>query len=97
MAGIVFAQHLPALTRGFEYTTDMGAALVAASIIVLVGIIDDRWGLDALTKFVGQVTAAGVLVVMGVSWIVIYDPFSGSTARARPAAGRTHHGRGAPP
>ncbi len=57
----------------------MGAALVAASIIVVVGIVDDRWGLDALTKFVGQVTAAGVLVVMGVSWIVIYDPFSAST------------------
>ena len=54
-------------------------ALVAASIIVVVGIVDDRWGLDALTKFVGQVTAAGVLVVMGVSWIVVYDPFSAST------------------
>ena len=79
VAGIVFAQQLPALTRGFEYTPDMGAALVAASIIVVVGIVDDRWGLDALTKFVGQVTAAGVLVVMGVSWIVIYDPFSAST------------------
>ncbi len=51
----------------------MGAALAAASIIVVVGIVDDRWGLDALTKFVGQVTAAGVLVIMGVSWIVIYD------------------------
>ncbi len=34
-------------------------------MIVLVGVIDDRWGLDALTKFVGQVTAAGILVVMG--------------------------------
>ncbi|MGX7723982.1 MraY family glycosyltransferase [Rhodococcus sp. 5G237] len=80
VAGIVFAQQLPALTRGFEYTPDMGAALVAASIIVVVGIVDDRWGLDALTKFVGLiVTAAGVLVVMGVSWIVIYDPFSAST------------------
>lgn len=79
VAGILFAQHLPALTRGFEYTTEMGAALVAASVIVLVGIIDDRWGLDALTKFVGQVTAAGLLVVMGVSWIVIYNPFDGST------------------
>ena len=45
----------------------------------IVGIVDDRWGLDALTKFVGQVTAAGVLVIMGVSWIVIYDPFSAST------------------
>jgi len=79
VAGLVFAQQLPALTRGFEYTSDMSAALVAGSIIVVVGIIDDRWGLDALTKFVGQVTAAGVLAVMGVSWIVIFDPFSGNT------------------
>lgn len=79
VAGLLFAQQLPALTRGFEYTPDMGAALVSGTIIVIVGIIDDRWGLDALTKFVGQVTAAGVLVVMGVSWIVIYQPFDGST------------------
>ena len=79
VAGLVFAYQLPALTRGFEYTPDMGAALVAGSIIVVVGIIDDRWGLDALTKFVGQVTAAGMLAVMGVSWIVIFDPFSGNT------------------
>ncbi len=79
VVGILFAQQLPALTRGFEFTPDMGATLVAATIIVVVGIIDDRWGLDALTKFVGQVTAAGVLVVMGVSWIVIYNPFDGST------------------
>lgn len=79
VAGLLFAQQLPALTRGFEYTPDMGAALVSGTIIVIVGIIDDRWGLDALTKFVGQVTAAGVLVVMGVSWIVIYEPFGGST------------------
>ncbi len=66
VAGLVFAHQLPALTRGgFEYTPDMSAALVAGTIIVVVGIIDDRWGLDALTKFVGQVTAAGVLAVMG--------------------------------
>lgn len=78
VVGILFAQQLPALTRGFDYTPDMGAVLVSASIIVLVGIVDDRWGL-ALTKFVGQVTAAGVFVLMGVSWLVIYNPFSGST------------------
>ena len=62
---------------------------MAGGVIVLVGIIDDRWGLDALTKFVGQVTAAGVLVVMGVSWIIIYDPFvTRFHARARPDASR---------
>ncbi|CAM3972277.1 glycosyltransferase family 4 protein [Smaragdicoccus niigatensis] len=76
-AALLFAQELPALTRGFEFTSDIPAALVAGTLIVVVGIIDDRWGLDALTKFVGQVTAAGVLVVMGVSWFILYVPFGG--------------------
>ncbi|GAA4475213.1 UDP-N-acetylglucosamine--decaprenyl-phosphate N-acetylglucosaminephosphotransferase [Rhodococcus olei] len=79
-AALLFAQQLPALTRGFEYNTkDIPAALVSATVIVAVGFIDDRWGLDALTKFVGQVTAAGVMVVMGVSWLVLYIPFGGGT------------------
>jgi UDP-GlcNAc:undecaprenyl-phosphate GlcNAc-1-phosphate transferase len=77
LAAILIAQQLPALTRGFAYTDDMDAVVVAALVIVVVGIIDDRWGLDALTKFVGQLTAAGVLVLMGVSWTVIPVPFGG--------------------
>ncbi|MDI9918125.1 MraY family glycosyltransferase [Rhodococcus sp. IEGM 1379] len=79
--GLLFAQQLPALTRGFDFgSPDVPAALVAGAVIVLVGVIDDKWGLDALTKFVGQVTAAGILVVMGVSWFIIYNPFGeGST------------------
>ncbi|QBJ97966.1 undecaprenyl/decaprenyl-phosphate alpha-N-acetylglucosaminyl 1-phosphate transferase [Rhodococcus sp. ABRD24] len=80
LVALLFAQQLPALTRGFEFTTDISAVLVAGFVIVLVGVIDDRWGLDALTKFVGQVTAAGILVVMGVSWYLIFLPFGeGST------------------
>ncbi|MFC4605742.1 glycosyltransferase family 4 protein [Rhodococcus kronopolitis] len=79
-AALIFAQQLPALARGFEYNTkDIPAALVAGLLIVLVGVVDDRWGLDALTKFVGQVTAAGVLVVMGVSWFALYLPWGGGS------------------
>lgn len=44
---------------------------------MIVGLIDDKWGLDALTKFAGQVTAASVLVTMGVAWSMIYIPFGG--------------------
>ena len=76
---LLFAGQLPALTRGFEFSTDISAVLVAGFVIVLVGIVDDRWGLDALTKFVGQVTAAGILAVMGVSWYIIYQPFGDTT------------------
>lgn len=78
LVALLFAGQLPALTRGFEFSTDIAAVLVAGFVIVLVGVIDDRWGLDALTKFVGQVTAAGILVVMGVSWFLIPLPFGES-------------------
>ncbi|MCF8590221.1 MraY family glycosyltransferase [Gordonia liuliyuniae] len=74
VCAIGLAAQLPALNRGFAYTHDMLAVLTAGLVIVLVGIIDDRWGLDALTKFVGQLTAAGVLVIMGVSWYLLYVP-----------------------
>ncbi|MDV7198805.1 MraY family glycosyltransferase [Rhodococcus kroppenstedtii] len=80
LVALSFAQTLPALTRGFEFTTDVQAALVSGFILMVVGMVDDRWGLDALTKFAGQVTAAGVLVLMGVSWYVLYLPWGeGST------------------
>ncbi|MDS1112166.1 MraY family glycosyltransferase [Gordonia westfalica] len=76
VAGIALAANLPALNRGFAYTTDMTAVITAGTVIVLVGVVDDRWGLDALTKFVGQLTAAGVLVLLGISWIQLPVPFA---------------------
>ncbi|WP_227984036.1 MraY family glycosyltransferase [Nocardia spumae] len=79
LAAALFAHQLPALRRGFDYPRDIPAVLIAGTLIVLVGIVDDRWGLDALTKFVGQITAAGVMAVMGLSWVAIYNPFSNTT------------------
>jgi UDP-GlcNAc:undecaprenyl-phosphate GlcNAc-1-phosphate transferase len=77
VAGVFLASQLPALTRGFVYSTGMPAVLVAGGVILAVGLIDDRWGLDALTKFAGQITAASVLVTMGVAWSVLYIPIGG--------------------
>lgn len=79
LAAVLFAHQLPALRRGFDYPRDIPAVLVAGTLIVLVGIVDDRWGLDALTKFVGQISAAGAMAVMGLSWVAIYNPFSNTT------------------
>ncbi|UGT39390.1 undecaprenyl/decaprenyl-phosphate alpha-N-acetylglucosaminyl 1-phosphate transferase [Nocardia yamanashiensis] len=87
LAAVAFAHQLPALRRGFEYPKDIPAVLAASTLIVLVGIIDDRWGLDALTKFVGQVTAAGVMAVMGLSWVAIYNPFTNETVVLDPLQG----------
>jgi UDP-GlcNAc:undecaprenyl-phosphate GlcNAc-1-phosphate transferase len=77
LAAVFLASQLPALTRGFVYSSGMPAVLVAGGVIMAIGLLDDRWGLDALTKFAGQITAASVLVTMGVAWSVLYIPFGG--------------------
>jgi UDP-GlcNAc:undecaprenyl-phosphate GlcNAc-1-phosphate transferase len=78
VAGVFVAMQLPVLRRAFDYSSETVAVLVAGGLIVLVGALDDRFGLDALTKLAGQATAAGVLVLMGVQWTAIYLPWGGS-------------------
>jgi UDP-GlcNAc:undecaprenyl-phosphate GlcNAc-1-phosphate transferase len=77
VAAVFLASQLPALTRGFVYSSGMLAVVVAGGVIVCIGLLDDKWGLDALTKFAGQITAASVLVTMGVAWSVLYIPVGG--------------------
>ena len=77
VTAVFVASQLPALTRGFIYSSGMPAVVVAGGLIMAIGLIDDRWGLDALTKFAGQITAASVLVTMGVAWSVLYIPIGG--------------------
>ena len=77
VTAVFLASQLPALTRGFVYSSGMPAVVIAGGLVMGIGLIDDRWGLDALTKFAGQVTAASVLVTMGVAWSVLYIPFGG--------------------
>jgi UDP-GlcNAc:undecaprenyl-phosphate/decaprenyl-phosphate GlcNAc-1-phosphate transferase len=77
LGAVLLASNLPALNRGFVYSSGMPAVLVAGGVIMGIGLIDDKWGLDALTKFAGQITAASVLVTMGVAWSVLYIPIGG--------------------
>src|SRR5699024_2055580 len=72
LIAFALASRLPALTRGFEFGTDVVAVAVGGLVIVVVGIIDDTWGLDALTKFVGQLTAAGAMVALGIAWFLLF-------------------------
>jgi UDP-GlcNAc:undecaprenyl-phosphate GlcNAc-1-phosphate transferase len=79
LAGVGMAYQLPALRLAFDNNASevvgvMGAALLLAA----VGALDDRYDLDALTKFAGQTTAAGILVIFGVQWTVFFVPWGGS-------------------
>jgi len=59
------AARLPSLDRSFESGPEMPWVVVSAAIICAVGIIDDRYELDSLTKLAGQVLACGLMVTKG--------------------------------
>jgi UDP-GlcNAc:undecaprenyl-phosphate GlcNAc-1-phosphate transferase len=59
------AARLPSLDRSFTNGPDMPWVVVSAAIICAVGIIDDRYELDSLTKLAGQTLACGLMVTKG--------------------------------
>lgn len=67
-AAYLVARELPFLsTRSEPFVfPDAGVVLLAGALVCAVGVVDDIFELDALTKLGGQVLAAGLLVVMGV-------------------------------
>src|SRR3984957_16014798 len=63
------AQAFPPPPRGHPSTID--GLLLAGGLLVLVGIVDDRWGLGAVSKLAAQIAAGGIIVWSGayVPWI----------------------------
>jgi len=79
LAGVGMAYQLPALRLAFDNNaSEVLGVLGAAVLLAAVGALDDRYDLDALTKFAGQTTAAGILVIFGVQWTVFFVPWGGS-------------------
>lgn len=77
VVAMLVAGQLPALTRGFRpVTPEMDAVLWASAVIVLVGIIDDLWEMDPLTKLIGQLVGAVLMSVLGLSWSMLWLPGS---------------------
>ena len=72
-AAVLVASRLPALQRTFD-DSQTYAVLVAGGLICLLGVLDDKWGLDALTKLTGQIAAAGVMVLLGVQLAFLFLP-----------------------
>ncbi len=76
LAGVGMAYQLPALRLAFDNNSpEVIGVLLATALLCGVGALDDRYELDALTKLAGQITAAGVLVLFGVQWVVFWVPF----------------------
>ena len=75
LAAYLVARNLPFLSdAGDAVFQDVNAVLIAGGLIMTLGVVDDIFELDALTKFGGQVLAAGVLVVQGVQFYYVWLP-----------------------
>ncbi len=80
-AAYVVASRLPSLQASSSSDLifhDARAILVGGAVVCVVGILDDIFELDAITKFVGEALAAVVVVVQGVQIFWIPLPGSGS-------------------
>jgi len=77
MLTVLIASQLKLLSKAFLQDQQMLGICIAASVICLLGVIDDRWGLDAITKLAGQVLAAAILVNFGVQ--LLWLPINGVT------------------
>jgi UDP-GlcNAc:undecaprenyl-phosphate GlcNAc-1-phosphate transferase len=79
LGGVGLAYQLPALRLAFGYSSEVVGVLLAGALLVLVGALDDRYDLDAITKLAGQTTAAGILVLASVQWSTFWMPWDGGT------------------
>ncbi len=78
--GMLLAHQLPVLRRAFDYSLDPTAILLGGGLIMVIGMLDDRYELDSLTKLAGQTTCAGILVLLGLQWIIFWVPWGGNGA-----------------
>ncbi|MFM9141539.1 MAG: MraY family glycosyltransferase [Actinomycetota bacterium] len=58
---------------GKAYGRELFGIFLAGSFVLLIGALDDRFELDAITKLAGQGLAAGILLIFGIQllWLPI--------------------------
>ncbi|MFE2373109.1 MraY family glycosyltransferase [Streptomyces sp. NPDC059398] len=72
-AGLLVAAHLQNLGSVFTLSNEPRALLSGAGLIWIIGVLDDKFEIDALIKLGGQMIAAGVMVMQGLTilWLPI--------------------------
>ncbi len=70
-AGLLVANQLTYLRQAFPSPRTVPGLLMAGGLLVVTGIIDDRWGMGAISKLAAQVAAGAILVWSQVvlSWV----------------------------
>jgi UDP-GlcNAc:undecaprenyl-phosphate GlcNAc-1-phosphate transferase len=71
LVAIGVAWFVPPLRAAFGDSWQVATILLAAFIIVVMGVVDDLWDLDWVTKLAGQFIAAGVLAFGGTQILAL--------------------------
>ncbi|MGI5194816.1 MraY family glycosyltransferase [Streptomyces sp. CA-288835] len=79
-AGLLVADHLTNLSEVYENSNEPRALLSGAALIWLIGVLDDKFEIDALIKLGGQMIAAGVMVMQGLTILWLPVPGVGSVS-----------------
>src|ERR1700733_8858373 len=74
-AGLFAASQMTPLKDVLAGTGMVQGLLLAGGLIVVIGIIDDRWGMNVLSKLAGQEAAGAILVASGceLGWLPLPD------------------------
>jgi UDP-GlcNAc:undecaprenyl-phosphate GlcNAc-1-phosphate transferase len=79
-AGLLVAAHLQNLSEVFKNSNEPRALLSGAALIWLLGVLDDKWGVDALVKLGAQMVAAAVMVLQGLTILWLPVPGVGTVS-----------------
>ncbi|WP_336249502.1 MraY family glycosyltransferase [Stomatohabitans albus] len=75
LIALAVATQLPAFRAIFGTTSEPEAMVLSSALIFWVGLLDDSRPIRAIVKLAGQVLAASVAVIFGVSVHYVYIPF----------------------
>jgi UDP-GlcNAc:undecaprenyl-phosphate GlcNAc-1-phosphate transferase len=70
-AALLVADRLKYLQQAFPSSRTIVGLLLAAGLLVVIGIVDDRWEIGAIPKLAGQIAAGGIVAWSGafLGWI----------------------------
>lgn len=69
----LIVRHLALVGTTFGH--ELQGVFLASTFVILLGMADDRYQLDALTKLAGQALAAGILLLYGIQ--ILWLPING--------------------
>jgi len=72
---LVIVNYLPLVEKSFG--REATGIFLSGTLILFIGMLDDRFDLDPITKFAGQALSAGILLIYGVQ--ILWLPINGIT------------------